>query len=296
VKKLLVLLAFLFWPAAALAAPAVDGFSAVQSHSGNSALALTLTTTNTNDIIVVPVLLNGGHVTSITSTTGLTFTLRKTSNTSPNSGTFTIEEWTAPAAAALTSETITVNVSSDTGFVRGGAFGVSGATFASPIDPGTSSGPTTPGTTAITLGKTYLPNDLIIGFYRFASTSTPTAGSGWTSIFPTTSTFMLIETQAFSSTQSSLSVAIGTGASDVSGGLVDAFTSDTDTSERSSKINSYPILNAGTVSAMSASKIDAYPILNAGTASAISVSKINTYAILKAVPNHTTPLFHSFPP
>jgi len=61
----------------------------------------------------------------------------------------------------------------------------------------------------------------------------------------------------------------------------------------SSKISAYPILQAGTASAMSASKMNAYPILQAGNANAMSVSKMNTYVILS--PEQTL-LLHSFPP
>lgn len=63
-----------------------------------------------------------------------------------------------------------------------------------------------------------------------------------------------------------------------------------------SKMNSYPVMIAGTDSAMSNSKIDSYPLLNAGTDSAMSVSKMNAYIVLYGIPQHTTPLFHSFPP
>lgn len=289
-KNLLWALACLVaFTSAALASPAPDGNSGWQTVVGSGDLNLTLTTANTNDIIVVYTSPSGSVdlVTSITDTAGLTWTKRKT-----NGNTFDAEEWYAKSTGALTGDVISVHYSSLSSGAGGIAFGISGARFASPIDPGTSAAPTTGGPGPVSV-STYLANDLIVGMYRF-SISSPTVGSGFTQLVSPTGTSNLVEYQSVSATQSNLSVAIGTGSTSVTGGLADAFTSDTDTLERSSKINTYSDLSNGTTSAMGASKIESLPILNTGTASAMGASKIVTYFVVKGQP--ITGLFHSFPP
>lgn len=292
-KYLLRLIAWLLLATAPAwaATPVLDGNSLWVTHSSNAALVLTLTTSNANDIVVVAVTLNGGTVTSISDVAGLTWALRKT--TSGLGASNPIEEWYAKSTGALTGDVITVNVSASTTFVGGVAFGVSGATFASPLDPYTSALPFGIGGSAQTF-STYNANTMVIGLYRFQSTSTPTAGAGWTGIGTNTSTFELAEYQTFTAAQTSTSAAIGTGAGNANGGIVDAFTSDAPNTIFSSKTNAYDILTAGTDNAISASKTNAYDILQAGTANAISVSKMNTYMILQTA-RSSAGFFHVFP-
>ena len=63
-------------------------------------------------------------------------------------------------------------------------------------------------------------NTMVIGSFRMNSTSTPTQGTGYTII--SGANFLLSEYQIFSSTQSGLSVTIGTGAGDANGCIADA--------------------------------------------------------------------------
>lgn len=275
--------------APAWASPAIDGISTWQAHSGNSDVVMTLTTTNINDIIVVGVLVDGGTVTSVVDGSGLTWTQRKTSKSVGSAN--PIEEWTAPSTLPLVADTITVHIASSSTFGRGAAFGVSGGAFAQPIDPGTSAGPVTLNTQATV--TTYLANDLIVGLYRFGGTSTPTTGTGYTSIISPTGTFGLFESKQVTSTQAATTVGVGTGSGDIIGGLVDAFTSDTDTEMRSSRISTYDLLQNGTANALSASKENTYDVLNAGTANALSASKVVTYFVLKTV--KPAGFFHSVP-
>jgi hypothetical protein len=189
---------------------ALDG--SVHGNSGGaSSLAVSLTTTNTNDIICVVVLTNGGPVTSVSST-HVTFTQKSTATA--NAGNQTIELWVGTASVILTAESITINTTTSA-FLTIDAFGISGANTSSPYDgsPVIHSGFIADPLTISTTNA----NDIVLGMYRQNSQSTPTQGTGWTKI--SGADFQLCEYQIFTSTQSGLSVTIGTGASDSNAGI-----------------------------------------------------------------------------
>lgn len=194
---------------------ALDG-SAENNSSGASSLTLTLTTSAANDVIIVCIAPNAGPVASVSSA-NVTYTKRSTNNLAGAS--FPEECWYGIASSPLSSEVITVTQQSSA-FISAVAFGVSGANTSSPFD---SHGPFTisagPTDLSVTTG---VANTFIFGSYRFGSTSTPTAGAGFTRIGSAVLTFHLTEYQIVSTTQSALDVAIGTGAGNQNGGVGDA--------------------------------------------------------------------------
>ncbi len=113
-----------------MASPTLDG-SAVGAWGSASSGTVTLTTADTNDVIVVIAAFKGAAtVTSIISTSGLTFKQRATATFS-NIG---LDMWWAPSTLALTAEVITLNFS---GAVEGSpiAFGVNGVfSITNPFD------------------------------------------------------------------------------------------------------------------------------------------------------------------
>ena len=189
---------------------ALDG--SVHGSTTATSLGVTLTTSNTDDVIIVIATVNQGPITSI-SGAGLTWNFIASGGT----GIAAIEIWYAIASSALSSQTITVTQTAS-GFITVDAFGISGANTSSPFDANASTPAT--GTTATLTVSTDTADTFIIGGYRFGSTASPTEGTGWTKIFG--ANFQLSEFKIVSSTQSSLSVAIGTGAGDQNGGVADA--------------------------------------------------------------------------
>lgn len=195
---------------------ALDG-SVTGNSAAASSLAVTLTTTAAG-VVIVCVTTNGGPVTSITNTAGLSWALRKRADTGNTN--FTIEEWYAISSGALSSDQITVNTNS-IGYLTVTAFGVSGANNVSPFDTnaaipaGASGAPS-----ALVPLTTDNANDFLLAAYRFISTASPTAGSGWTTI--SGSNFMLVEYQIVSATQSAANATITTGNGDQGGGVADA--------------------------------------------------------------------------
>jgi hypothetical protein len=202
-----------------MASPTLDG--SVQGNVGSgTTCSVSLTTSNPNDFICVAVLCNGGPVVSVTAT-GLTFTRR-----AQNVGTATnVELWYAQSASALSAKSITVTQTSS-GFMTVTAFGVSGATGWDnnanlPSVIGDGSGNATTARASLTTSKA---DDFLIGIYRMHTTSTPTAGSGWTAIAG--ANFQLVEYKSVSATQSATDATLTTGNNDQNGGIGDALTSD----------------------------------------------------------------------
>jgi hypothetical protein len=180
------------------------------SIEGNNAaaasLVVSLTTTAGSGVIVVGVL-NGNDSNTVTSVTasGLTFTSRGTTT----GGGDRITQYTAPYTTNF-SGNITVNLSASD-YVTVIAFGVGGAATSNYFDPNLASpvvGTAYPGSITTTNANDFIY--AIIG----ESTGGDAAGSGYTRI-GSSANYNCTEYQIVSTTQSALSVTIGTGAWDV---------------------------------------------------------------------------------
>lgn len=117
-----------------MAAPTMDGFATGVANNAATVTA-TLTTTNANDIIcaLFYVAVNSGTKPTINSVTasGLTFQRRAQSSGSPRGR---IELWWAVASSALSSKTITVNVTGTYDDAALLVFGVNGCNLTNPWD------------------------------------------------------------------------------------------------------------------------------------------------------------------
>jgi hypothetical protein len=200
-------------PASSAATLSIDGSALANSSAATT--SVTLSTTKSNDIIVVAIEDNGGAITGVTGG-GLTWARRATIT----GGGSNLETWWALAASPLSGVSITVTPTSS-GFTTVTAFGVNGAHTAAPWDvnaalPNHSSGTPSDPRSATTTAS----NTMIIGAFR-DSTSSPTAGAGYTAI-QLNADFALTEYQIVSSPQTALAVTVGTGVSNTNGGIADA--------------------------------------------------------------------------
>lgn len=190
---------------------ALDG-SVHRNVTSGTSTTVTLSTANSNDIIALVVEINGTTASSISSanTTGWA---SRAINASPR-----LELWYGIASNSLSSEIITVNFAGSTTYCTIDCFGISGADITNKWD---SNGALPDiGTTGLRSITTSNADDFLIGAYRFSDTENPSGGTGWTEIFSTH--FLLTEYKIVSSTQSGLSVTIGTGNGNQNGGLADA--------------------------------------------------------------------------
>jgi hypothetical protein len=198
----------------------VEGAGNTNSGSTISSITVSLTTTlAANEIIDVFVQLKGpaGYVTvtSISSSNTSGWALRAQAQ---SGSTADLEEWKGNAVGTLAGDTLTINFSGNSDFTTVAAFGISGANASAPFDTNgalpyqVAGGPATISTSNA--------NDIVFAGYNFASTPTPTAGAGWTFIY--NANYLLVEYQIVSTTQSSLSAAIGTGNTDENNSIGDA--------------------------------------------------------------------------
>jgi hypothetical protein len=195
---------------------ALDGTpqSSTGSTGGTPTVTYTLTTSHANDIIIVASESNGTIITGVTGP-GLTFTRRALNTTQ------TVEEWSAVASAPLSSAPIVITYASSGSFFSACAFAISGADTSTIWDSNVGL-PVTGGTAADPTVSTTNANDIIIGIFRFGSTSDPTPGAGWTTIVAPAGGFFLVQYKIVSAPQSGLTVAVGTGSGDENGYIVDA--------------------------------------------------------------------------
>ena len=260
-RLLAALLFCVAWASAANAAPpAIDGSSTWTTVASGTTITSTLTTTSTNDVIIIYVQ-SDKSVSSVADTAGLTWQQRA----QVTNGTTHIAEWYASSAAVLTGDVITVTLSAATAGTGTASFGVSGGDTVSPFDPAVvGSQPTGTGTGAVSI-STLKASDLILGFYKFNITS-PTAGTGFTAVISPVGIASLIESKQVSAAQSNLSVAIGTGASNVTAAIADAIVDPTvNNAENASKATSYSVLNYGNTNSISATKTVSYIVLQQQT-------------------------------
>lgn len=179
------------------------------ASSGSSIVTGAFTTTQAAEVVIA-ITINSVTISSITGG-GLTFA-KRTSNAAG------IEEWAAPAAAALSGVQFTINFSGATGFVTTDTFAVSGQDTATVFDANAAvpaNGTADPGSIS-----TSNANDFILGAFRFAATAAPTQGAGYTKI--SGADFQLSEYQIVSATQSGLSITVGTGVGNANGFVGDA--------------------------------------------------------------------------
>jgi hypothetical protein len=200
------------------AAAAPFGLDGVANGSGPATL-----TTAYRDVIIYVVTFSGAgglHVTSVSDTAGNTWANRAAV---PQSGPNAIEVWYAKASGPLSSDVITPTFSGAASSQASIAFGVSCANLSTPFDSNGSLPNTIANLATAATISTSNANDFIYGFYVFAGTATPTAGSGFTLISNVGSFgYMMTEYQIVTSTQSGLAVSVGTGAGDTKSGGGDA--------------------------------------------------------------------------
>lgn len=130
-----------------------------------------------NDFIVIACEYNGGPLSSLTNTLGLTLSPRVAAN---NSSTICLQVWTGVTPSAISSGSVTFT-QSVAGFIYLGIAGFSGVNTTTKFD---SNGSVPVGVTSADPQNitTSNANDMLVAFFR-AGVSGPTAGSGWTS-FP----------------------------------------------------------------------------------------------------------------
>lgn len=186
----------------------IDGTPQGGTASAASIVLPAFTTANANDIIVIGALSNADPITSITGG-GLTF-LSKVDGASPR-----VALWYAVAASPLSAVQFTVNFGSSAS-IRAAVFAISGADTTTPWDA--TAAATDVAAPCDPLAWTNTAADCcVVAVFRMASTTTPTAGSGWTQQWGANS--LLLETKIVSAAGSN-SASITTGNGNSNGGIV----------------------------------------------------------------------------
>ena len=202
---------------------ALDGSNGVIVTSSSTTAAVTLSTAQSNDVIVLVSEANGvsqtgstAHITSISAGT-LSFTNRVLLSLINNQS---IELWYAVAASPLSALSITATYGTSI-VATMCAFGISGANTTTIVDPNGVL-PVNNNTAADPTFSTTDANTFVIGWLRFGSIATPTAGTGWTAIYAPTNGYGLLQYQIFSAPQSGTTCNVGTGSGGENGSVVDA--------------------------------------------------------------------------
>lgn len=196
----------------AFGALALDG-SAGSNSTGFSS-AVTLTTTAAGVVTCALLMNSAGNITGITDDAGLTYTVRETNF----SGGDHVETWSAISAGAHASNTITAVFNDSSGFTTMVCFGVSGTPASSVYDVNVSlpnKGNSDPRTVSTTAADTF-----IYGAFRMNGTPSPTAGTGFTTLYG--ANYFVVEYKIVSAPQTALSVPLATGAGDSNGAIADA--------------------------------------------------------------------------
>jgi hypothetical protein len=164
-----------------------------------------------NECIVAFTTTNSGAISSVTDTLSLSWALRATAGSSqPEQEFYAL----GPSSGGFP-QTDTITFNNPAGFVAAGVIGIVNCNTSSPFDGAPITGSTDP----LTISTSHNDTIVLAGF-RMATTTAPTAGSGYTQQF--NGFYTLNEYQTFTSTQSGLSVTITTGAGDSNGGIADA--------------------------------------------------------------------------
>lgn len=161
------------------AVPALNG--SCGATSGKASTSCSLTTSGSGNVVIVFVWTSSGTPGTPT-TSGVTYSARNTGSTTGG----TVSEFYATGVGALSSATVSDTISGGSSPKSGIiAFGVSGIT-GGPFDPNLGAAPaatagTTGGSPSVTFTTTGT-SDFIIGFLGQASSTNPTAGSGFKKI------------------------------------------------------------------------------------------------------------------
>jgi hypothetical protein len=158
---------------------AIDG--SIHGNNTGGTTSVTLTTTQSNDYIIVTILSNGGPVTGVSGSSLGAFTRIAFTNTGQLAN--VSEIWAKFSPAALTSEVITVTMTSSN-YTTVDAFGVSGSNQTSLAwDAGSPVTSIWPGTTNPLSITTTTPDTMVIGHFYMPSNDTAfSPGTGYTFI------------------------------------------------------------------------------------------------------------------
>lgn len=262
-----------------MTSPAIDGH-VTGMFSGHGPGSVALTTTNTNDFIIVQIAHESASATQtrVAYVTSPNLIFRKRGYTYASTNSTVVEEWWALASAALTSETISIEMdgpSDDTAII---AFGVSGATGfdssgAMPYSAAQNgSWPSVSYTTSN-------PDDLLIGLVGSSDNNTwGTAPTGWTQDYTVNNAggskyaAAGLYSRSVSATEAT-SFAPGGTVADGAGVIVDALTSDTLTAP------GYPLLDGR------ASNTSASTQTNPQTLSLTTTTAGDTIVVMMATEN-----------
>ena len=161
---------------------AIDGGAESNQSAAVTSISVSLSTSNTDDMVVVYFMSGSSITATVADTAGLTWTKRLSST---GGQAFVVYCWTAKAASALSSDSITVTLSAANNCALG-AFGISGLNTSSPFDPN-SSVPVLSAASSVTSKSNTISttdaDDIILNFIGLNSVSTTiTPTSGFTEI------------------------------------------------------------------------------------------------------------------
>jgi hypothetical protein len=190
----------------------IDPGSNYVACSSCTGLSVPITINSANEVLIAFTATNTGAVSGVTDTLGLTWTQRATGGGQPEA------EWYAlgPTGGSYP-QTDTITFAAPAGYITAGVIGIIGANTSSPFDGSAVVHAGDP----VTISTTHA-NTMIVAGFRMASTPSPTAGSGWTAQPGGGLFYSINEYQGFTSTQTNLSVTLGTGAGDAQEGIADA--------------------------------------------------------------------------
>lgn len=177
-------------------------------NGSTTSLAANITTTLSNCIVCCVVTCNGGPIVSVTAS-GLTFSHQADNGNNDHDR---IELWTAVAASTQSAVSITATQTNAGQYMVMDVFAFSGTDTSSTFDGSPVTGNPDPLSISTSVADT-----VIVGCYR-VNTASPTAGTGFTAV--SGADFQLTEYKIVSSTQTSLSVTVGTGVGTANGGVV----------------------------------------------------------------------------
>lgn len=170
-----------------MASPVIDGHAKniTWPHLATSGTVTIVSTANAVDMVSLFVIIENVaaaiSVSSVSSTSGLTWT-RRTTQTNPTNH-VVVEEWSAPTSSVLSNEVITVNVSAAPDSVVLVAFGVHGVfSTATPFDSNVSLPAVGIANAAVATAtySTTQADDLLLACYATNSSAGITAPTGWT--------------------------------------------------------------------------------------------------------------------
>jgi hypothetical protein len=211
-------------------APALDGSASGTLTSGSTFTITSFTTAKANDVVILSIdtYTSGSSVTvsSVTDTLGKVAwqgSARSSSTSCSGIQEVTDTEWYGIASTILSSDTITVSLSSAPTSASGIAFGVSGADTTTPFDPapglpktGLSACTATSTAPTVSAVSTVADTDFVFALFGGYTTVTETAGSigsGTAALVTTVAgagDSNALEYLAMTSSQSSVSCAFGT--------------------------------------------------------------------------------------